>query len=118
MQFMAVHANPKNLSVESNDKRTWSYSLRMLRLTATFGSCIMCSKVNSRLNHLAYRGSPHPSGGESCGVSCLCYVLACCRHICDLVQESREIELEEATPGGSALIPVYSPQHTTHRAAP
>jgi Cys-rich protein (TIGR01571 family) len=173
---IASNTNPRNLPLDSDGKRDWSHSLfgcfsdwgtcmfaqssfllgcrtliSFTGLTATFCPCILYSQNGSRLNHLAYQGSPHPSGGDAftgacfgytvtacVGVSCFLQVrlsvpigsrcqnlittqsiqrgntraryrisgngctdllAACCCHICDLVQESREIELEENSYG-------------------
>ena len=52
-------------------------SLSVSGLTALFCPCIVYSRVNSRLNHLAFRGSPHPEGGDSFGPPCLCYAATC-----------------------------------------
>ncbi|KAF9783357.1 PLAC8 family-domain-containing protein [Thelephora terrestris] len=136
---IASNTNTKNLPLDSSGRRGWSHSLFGCFsdcgtcLTAVFCPCIVYSKISTRLDHLNKNGSPHPSGGDACGGSCIGYtatccigvscilqtiqrgntrsrynisgngctdfLAACCCHVCDLVQESREIELEENSYG-------------------
>ncbi|KAF9783344.1 PLAC8-domain-containing protein [Thelephora terrestris] len=136
---MQIASNADNMPLDADGKRDWSNSLFGCFsdcgtcCIATFCPCIVYSQITSRLDHLATRGSPHPSGGEvftsEClgyavtrilGVSCLLqmgqrsstrgryniagdgftdFLATWCCAPCDLVQESREIELEENSYG-------------------
>lgn len=95
--------NPKNLPLYPGGTRAWSnplfgcfsdfgtcrfpgscssrlgltFSPSVIGLAATFCPCFLFSKINSRLNHLIYRGSPHPYGGDGRG-HCVSYSCTWC----------------------------------------
>jgi hypothetical protein len=55
-------------------------------LTAAFCPCIVYSKISTRLDHLNKSGSPHPSGGDACGGSCIGYAATCCIGVACILQ--------------------------------